>query len=326
MHIPDGFLDARVAITTGIFSATGLGTALRHLGRHLQSRQIPLIGLTAAFIFVAQMINFPIAGGTSGHLIGAALTVVLLGPSAAIIVMSSVLIIQALIFADGGLLSLGANVLTMALAAPVCAYGIYRLVYRFLRGHRGQLIAASLAAWISTVVASVFCAGELALSHTAPWNLVFPAMAGIHSLIGIGESLITMLVLAAIRKTRPELLEGRNIKEQSSERKPLAVYGAVVILGLLILVVPFASTLPDGLERVAQTLGFEYKAHLQPDFPALLKDYSLPGNLPTGYATIAAGFVGAILVFAFSSIIARILVPKQKSGPPTSDQAHAHAS
>src|SRR5512140_2952637 len=149
MHIPDGFLDAKTAITTGIFSATGLGTALRYAGRKLQPRQIPLIGLTGAFVFVAQMINFPVAGGTSGHLLGGALAVVLLGPSAAVIVMSSVLIIQALIFADGGLLALGANILNMALVAPICAFGVYRVVHRFLPGQRGQLIAASLAAWVS---------------------------------------------------------------------------------------------------------------------------------------------------------------------------------
>ena len=324
MHIPDGFLDARVAITTGAFSATGLGAALRHLGKHLQSRQIPLIGLSAAFIFVAQMINFPVAGGTSGHLIGAALAVVLLGPSAAIIVISSVLIIQALIFADGGLLSVGANILNMALVAPVFAYWAYRMVKRFLRGHRGQLIAASLAAWISTVVASIFCAGELALSHTVPWKLVFPAMAGIHSLVGIGESLITMLVIAAIQKTRPELLESQNGNAQNPERKIVAIYGIVIILGLLILVVPFASSLPDGLDRVARTLGFEYKAAQQ--YPALLKDYAFPGMLSSGYATIAAGFAGAALVFALSFLLARVLIPKHKPAHPTSDRAESHAS
>lgn len=326
MHIPDGFLDTRVAITTGLFSATGLSAALRQLGRRLQPRQIPLIGLTAAFVFVAQMINFPVAGGTSGHLIGGALTVVLLGPSAAIIVMTSVLIIQALIFADGGLLSLGANILNMALVAPLCAFWAYRLMRRFLGDYRGQLIAASLAAWISTIVASIFCAGELALSHTVPWNLVFPAMAGIHSMIGIGESLITMLVIAAIRKTRPELLEQQAVNKQYSERKTIVVYGVLVILGLLIFVVPFASSMPDGLERVAQAFGFEYRAGAQPQFPALLKDYSFPGILSAGYATIVAGLIGAILVFALSFILARVLIPKQKSSPPTPEQAEPHAS
>ena len=171
MHIPDGFLDAKTAITTGVFSFSALGVALRHASRHVQSRQIPLIGLTAAFIFVAQMINFPVAGGTSGHLLGATLAAVLLGPSAAVIVMSCVLIIQALIFADGGLLALGANVFNMAIVAPTCAYLVYRTLRRLFRDQRGQLVSASIASWCSTVVASVFCAGELALSGTVTWNL-----------------------------------------------------------------------------------------------------------------------------------------------------------
>lgn len=319
MHIPDGFLDAKTAVTTAIFSVTGLGTALRHAGRHLQSRQVPLIGLTAAFVFVAQMINFPVAGGTSGHLLGAALAVVLLGPSAAIIVMSCVLIIQALIFADGGLLSLGANVFNMAIVAPVSAYGIYKVVYRGLGDLRGQLIAASLAAWCSTVIAAVFCAGELALSGTAAWGLVFAAMAGVHSLIGIGEGLITMLVLAAIGRTRPELLKG-DYASSGQEQKPIVVYGVVILLGLLILVVPYASTLPDGLEKVAETLGFQYRAKVQHELPALMKNYTFPGAMSSTMASIVAGLVGALIVFVLSIVLARVLVPKQNvASSPSSE-------
>lgn len=137
MHIPDGFLDAKTAIATGMFSITGLGAALRRAERHVQPRKIPLIGLAAAFIFVAQMLNFPVASGTSGHLLGATLAAVLLGPSAAIIVMSSVLIVQALIFADGGILALGANIFNMAIVAPLCGYGIYKILRTFFRASKG---------------------------------------------------------------------------------------------------------------------------------------------------------------------------------------------
>jgi cobalt/nickel transport system permease protein len=313
MHIPDGFLDTKTAILSGVFSATGLGTALRHADRHIESRQIPLIGLAAAFIFVAQMINFPVAGGTSGHLLGATLAVVLLGPSAAVIVMSSVIIIQALIFADGGLLALGANIFNMALVAPVCAYLVYKLGRRLLADQRGQLISASVAAWCSTVAASIFCAGELALSGTAAWNLAFPAMAGVHSLIGIGEAAITMLVLAAIAKTRPELLDERRNRATTAERKILLTYGVVVILGLLVLVVPYASTLPDGLARVAQSLGFEYRAAAEPALASPLKDYSIPGIESLAHSSAIAGLVGAFAVFGFSFLLARVLIPKSAS-------------
>lgn len=167
MHIPDGFLDAKTAIATGVFSVTGLGAALRQAGKHLQSRKIPLIGLSAAFIFVAQMLNFPVASGTSGHLLGSTFAAVLLGPSAAIIVMSSVLIVQSLIFADGGILALGANIFNMAIVAPLCGYGIYRALRLLLHGQQGQLVAVGFASWCATVVAAIFCAGELAWSGTA---------------------------------------------------------------------------------------------------------------------------------------------------------------
>ncbi|HEY6951045.1 MAG TPA: energy-coupling factor ABC transporter permease [Bacteroidota bacterium] len=319
MHIPDGFLDTKTAISTGVLSATGLGMALRHVGRHVQPRQIPLIGLTAAFIFVAQMINFPVAGGTSGHLLGATLAAVLLGPSAAVIVMSCVLIIQALIFADGGLLAMGANVLNMGVVAPVCAYIVYRTARRLLGDRRGQLISASFAAWCSAVAASVFCAGELAFSGTVEWSLALPAMAGVHSLIGIGEAAITMLVLAAIGRTRPELLDESGERKITFERMPILVYGSILILGMLVLIVPFASTLPDGLQRVAQFLGFEYRSQMPQVINTPLKAYGFPGVESLAKASVLAGLVGAVSVFGLSFLVARILVPRKNAGPmPTS--------
>lgn len=318
MHIPDGFLDTKTAITTGLFSATGLGVALRHAGRHVQSRQVPLIGLTAAFIFVAQMINFPVAGGTSGHLLGAALAAVLLGPSSAVIVMTCVLIIQALLFADGGLLALGANAFNMAIVAPVCAYGVYRFFRRMLPDVRGQVVSASIAAWCSTVAASVFCAGELALSGTAASNLVFPAMAGVHSLIGIGESAITMLVLAAIARTRPELLDDSGRRTPTNERKTILAYGIIIILGMLILIVPYASKMPDGLERVARSLGFEYKEEVRHAISTPLSGYKFPGFESAAAASIVAGVTGVVAVFGFSILLVRFLLPKPSAGSPSS--------
>jgi cobalt/nickel transport system permease protein len=321
MHIPDGFLDAKTAIATTVFSVTGLGTALRHARQHLQSREIPLVGLTAAFIFVAQMLNFPVAGGTSGHLLGATLAMVLLGPSVAIIVMCSVLIIQAAIFADGGLLALGANIFNMAIVAPVSSYIIYKALRGLLRDTRGQLISASVASWCAVVIASVFCAGELAWSGTAAWNIVFPAMAGIHSIIGVVEGLITMLVLAAIAKTRPELLTDTSIIQLNrKENKPVLIYGAVIVIGLLLLVAPFASQLPDGLDRVAQSLGFETKKIENMGFSTPLKDYRFYGIDSPVLSTIAAGLTGTGIVFAISFLLAGVLIPRKKNAdnsPPS---------
>jgi cobalt/nickel transport system permease protein len=312
MHIPDGFLDAKTMIATGVFSTAGLGTALHQVGKRLQSRRIPLIGLTAAFIFVAQMVNFPVASGTSGHLLGATLAAVLLGPSAAVIVMSSVLIVQSLIFADGGVLALGANMFNMALVAPLCGYGIYRLLRLVLRDERGQLVAVSFAAWCATVVAAIFCAGELAWSGTVEWGTVFPAMAGVHMLIGVGEAAITMLVMAAIAGTRPELLnEGDRPKIQEG-LSPTFIYATILIIGLMVLIVPHASSLPDGLQKVAAALGFEHRALTSPIVPTPLKHYQLPGLNSTVGGTMAAGLIGAGVVLGLSFLLARVLLRHRK--------------
>lgn len=311
MHIPDGFLDVKTAVATGLFSATGLGAALRHAGRHLQSRKIPLIGLMAAFIFVAQMLNFPVASGTSGHLLGSTFAAVLLGPSAAIIVMSSVLIVQSLIFADGGILALGANIFNMAIVAPLIGYGAYRALRIVLRGGRGQLVAVGVASWISTVIAAVFCAGELAWSGTAAWSAAFPAMAGVHMLTGLGEAAITMLVVAAVGRARPELVNDADDSAGPVGRSTTLVYGALIVIGLFLLVAPHASPLPDGLERVAASLGFEHKAVSTPVVSSPLREYQIPGFQSAAAATIAAGAVGAIAVFVLSFLLARVLVPRR---------------
>ncbi|HNX49185.1 MAG TPA: energy-coupling factor ABC transporter permease, partial [Thermoanaerobaculaceae bacterium] len=184
MHIPDGFLDARTAVTAGILAAAGLGIALRQARTHLPQRRVPLLGITAAFVFAAQMVNFPVAGGTSGHLIGAVLAAVLLGPSAGVVVISAVLIVQCLMFADGGISALGANILNMGVLGVVGGWAIYDLVSRAVRGLFGRILAAGFAAWCSTMIAAVACAGELAVSGTVGWSVVLPAMAGVHALIG----------------------------------------------------------------------------------------------------------------------------------------------
>lgn len=317
MHIPDGFLDAKTAIATGVFSVTGLGAALRQAGKHLESRKIPLIGLAAAFIFVAQMLNFPVASGTSGHLLGSTFAAVLLGPSAAIIVMSSVLIVQSLIFADGGILALGANVFNMGIVAPLSGYGVYRMLRLFLRGTQGQLVAVGFASWCATVVAAIFCAGELAWSGTADWRAAFPAMAGVHMITGLAEATITMLIIAAISRTRPELLNDTDQTTVANGRSTAFVYGALIVIGVLILVAPYVSPLPDGLEKVASSIGFEHKA--DPVVPTPLKDYQIPGIHSAVAATIVAGAIGVVAVFALSFLFARVLVPRRKNSvqPPT---------
>ena len=309
MHIPDGFLDTKTAATAAVLSTTAIGVAVRAVKQTLPPAKVPLMGLTAAFVFAAQMLNFPVAAGTSGHLMGAVLAAVLLGPGAAILVMSCVLIVQCLLFADGGLLALGANILNMAVIGSLSGHAVYTAVKRVVKGDRGRLVAAGFAAWCSTVVASVACAGELAWSGTVSWGAAFPAMANVHMIVGLAEGLITTLVIAAISKARPDLLNSGMTPEP---RSTLAVYGVIVILGLLIFVSPFASDWPDGLEKAAASLGFEHRAAQMSAVPTPLSDYAFPGTGSAAEATALAGAVGTVVVFLLSFVLARILLPKSE--------------
>jgi cobalt/nickel transport system permease protein len=212
MHIPDGFLNIATVATTYAVSAGGVANAVRVANKKLGEKQVPLMGILAAFIFAAQMLNFPIAGGTSGHLIGAALVAILLGPWAGVLIMSCVLIAQCLIFQDGGLLALGANIFNMGIVASFSGYYIYRLVSSLLgNSKRGMLVGGFAAAWGSVFLASIFCAIELTVSGASPFGVVLPAMAGIHALIGIGEGLITGAVLSLVLATRADLLQLKRI-------------------------------------------------------------------------------------------------------------------
>jgi cobalt/nickel transport system permease protein len=212
MHIPDGFLNVATVATTYAVSAGGVGNAVRIANKKLGEKQVPLMGILAAFIFAAQMLNFPIAGGTSGHVIGAALAAILLGPWAGVLIMSCVLIAQCLIFQDGGLLALGANIFNMGIVASFSGYYIYRLFTSLMgNGRRGTLIGGFVGAWGSVFLASIFCAVELAVSGASPFGVVLPAMAGIHALIGIGEGLITGAVLSLVLATRADLLQLQRI-------------------------------------------------------------------------------------------------------------------
>jgi len=272
MHIPDGFLDAKTALVTGILAAAGLGYALHHARQTLAPRKVPLLGLSAAFVFAAQMLNFPVFFGVSGHLVGGVLAAALLGPSAAVIVISTVLIVQCLAFSDGGITALGANIFNMAIIGGALGGMLYAFLARFSKTLFGRLVAAIIASWVVVVLASIAAAGELASSGYVAWNLAFPALAGVHALIGIGEGAITALVLSAIASARPELVmpNDADVMEHPESRsrslRPLLAFGILAALGLVLFVAPFASKLPDGLEYVAGALGF---ARHEKSHPAL---------------------------------------------------------
>jgi cobalt/nickel transport system permease protein len=207
MHIPDGFLDTRTILTTAAISGGALGYGIKKVNQKLGERQVPLLGITAAFIFAAQMLNFPVAGGTSGHFLGAILAAVLLGPWAACLIMAVVLIIQSIGFADGGLTALGANIFNMGVVGGILSYYIFVAIKKYVpRTRLGFLSSIAIASWLSIVLASAACALELAISGTSPLHVALPAMVGVHMLIGIGEAIITTAVVTIVLGTRPDLV------------------------------------------------------------------------------------------------------------------------
>lgn len=207
LHIPDGFLNLPVLLVTWVIAIGLIAISLQRAQAEYQERAVPLMGVCAAFIFAAQMINFPIPGGTSGHLLGGTLAGALLGPWAGSLVMVSVFIVQAVVFQDGGLTALGANVLNMGLIGTFAGYYLYRGI-RFVIGRnklQGMVVGAAVAAWTSVVVASIITAIQLALSGTVPLGVALTAMLFWHIFIGIGEALITAIALSFIWRTRGDL-------------------------------------------------------------------------------------------------------------------------
>lgn len=298
MHIPDGFLSTPVALVLWLVAVVGIAYALYRVRREMDERKVPLMGVMAAAIFAGQMLNFSVTGGTSGHLLGAALAVIVLGPWAAVLVLACVVGTQALLFQDGGLLALGANTTNMALIGVIVAYAAYHTV-RKLAGVKpwGLPVSGFVAGWLSIVIAALGCALELALSGTSPANVAVPAMGSIHILIGVGEGLITAAALALLYASRSDLLTGQ---------APATGGRGVWVAGLLIAVVlavlsPLASTHPDGLEWVAEQKGFLDAARSAPI--RVIPDYVFPGIPNEAVATILAGILGVAVVFAAAWLV-----------------------
>jgi cobalt/nickel transport system permease protein len=211
MHVPDGFIDGGTSAGAAVVAAGGLGVTLRRAGEVLDERRVPLAGLVAAFVFAAQMITFPVAGGTSGHLLGGALAAVLVGPSVGAVCVAVVVVVQALLFADGGLSALGLNVLNMALVTALGAWLVVTLLRRLLPDRPPSVVvAAGVAAGVSVLLSSLAFALEYAVGGAGGASLatVTATMAGTHTLIGIGEGLITALVVSSVLATRPDLVWG----------------------------------------------------------------------------------------------------------------------
>lgn len=211
MHVPDGFLDAPTSIATGVVAVVGVGLALRGARRELDDRTAPMAGLVATFVFATQMINFPVGAGTSGHLLGGALAAILVGPWTGMLCVSVVLIVQSLLLADGGITALGTNITLMAIVGVAVGWLVFRALQAVLP-KKVALVAplAALAALVSVPVAALAFVGLYAVGGTAPIPLdtLMTAMLGWHALIGIGEAVITGLVVGSVTSVRPDLVFG----------------------------------------------------------------------------------------------------------------------
>lgn len=208
MHIPDGFLSPEVAAATAGVAGVAVVCAVRRSNGTLDERRVPMLGVTAAFVFAAQMLNFPIAGGTSGHFLGAALAAILLGPWLACVVLAVVLVVQAFVFADGGVTALGANVFNMGVVGGLGVGALMLMASRALPATRNALlVVAAVGSWLAVMAGAAACSVELAVSGTVPLTTVLPAMLGVHALIGVGEAVVTVAAVGAVWASRPDLLE-----------------------------------------------------------------------------------------------------------------------
>lgn len=293
MHIPDGFLSVVVSVILWIISIIIIGYALRRVSQDLGERQVPLMGVLAAAIFAGQMLNFSVTGGTSGHLLGAAIATILLGPWAGALILTCVVSIQALIFQDGGILALGANLFNMAVVGVAVSYFAFTSLQKmFGKNNWGLFVSGFVAAWLSIFIAALCAALELALSGTSPANIAVPAMGGIHAIIGIGEGLITVGALAFLRAARKDLLD----KTTPEPIKGKLVWGVGLVIAIALAILsPLASSHPDGLEWVAEQKGFLDIA--QPPLYNIIPDYVMPGISNEAVATIIAGIIGTLIVF-----------------------------
>lgn len=302
MHIPDGFLNLYVSIVCWIITTILISMAVSRTNKSLGEKQVPLMGVMAAFIFAAQMINFPVAGGTSGHLLGGALAAIMLGPWAGMLVMTAVIAVQGLLFQDGGLLVMGANILNMGLITCAIGYGLYRSVSganRILK-----LSVAGIAAWLSVMAGAFFTALQLWLSGTSQLQVVIPAMLFVHALIGLGEAVITVAAISFVLQARPDLLDENS--ESAKGSKGWIIAGIATSL-IVVFLSPLASTDPDGLNRVAKDLGFIGSAQSN---AGPLAGYMIPFLANVSLSRIVAGAIGISVVLVLAVLAGRTLQKK----------------
>ncbi|MGW4040021.1 energy-coupling factor ABC transporter permease [Streptomyces sp. NPDC004778] len=355
MHVPDGFIDAPVSVAAGVFAVGAVAVSLRGARRELDERTAPLAGLVAAFIFAVQMLNFPVAAGTSGHLMGGALAAILVGPCTAVLCLSVVLLLQGIFFADGGLTALGVNITVMGVVTVVVAYGVFRLLTGVLpRSRRSATASVFVAALVSVPASAAAFTLLYWIGGTTdiPIGKVFTAMVGVHVLIGIGEAIITALTVGAVLAVRPDLVHGVQggpaaplklrvdgelvdapAATRDSEPAPARrstrgfwITGLVSAFLLAGFVSFYASANPDGLERVAGDQGFDEKVEEHGAADSPLADYGV-GDIEN--ARLSGGLAGVIGVSATvvvgTGVFWVVRRRKEEPGDAPHDRDHENA-
>ena len=308
MHVPDGFMNVTMSAATGVISFGTLWAYIRSAKDLVADKFIALTGMMSALIFVLQMINFPIAAGTSGHLLGGALAVIVLGPRLGLICLSVVVIIQSLLFADGGLSALGVNVLNMAIVTSATSWFIVKYWIKFIGKNKTSIVSVSvLAGILSVVFSSIAFTIQYAIGGTIsiPVGTVLLAMVTTHFIIGFGEGVITALIVTLLIRVRPDLIYAYERSDENTTK--VSFYGLFIILILLLsLVTPFASSSPDGLESVAEEFGFTQTDGIV----LLLDDYGISAVNNDFVSTVLSALLGVIVL----AIMFNLIISKRKSG------------
>jgi cobalt/nickel transport system permease protein len=305
MHIPDGLLDPATCVGAAVISASAVGYALQRVRKDLPQQAVPLLGVMSACVFAGQMLNFPVPGGTSGHILGGVLASVMLGPWAGMLVMTVVLVVQSVLFQDGGITALGVNVLNVAIVGPVAGYALYDLVRRGIGGLSGALAGAVISSWFAVMAAATLCSLEITLGGQFRLPPTLGAMLLIHGLIGMGEALVTGFAVSFVLRVRPDLIYGDGgAKGTIARSSQLVAAGLTIALVMAAIGSPFASALPDGLEASLAKLGFQSEPAHAPAWSAPLADYSVPALEHMAMAGSAAGVIGTVVVFGVAVMLA----------------------
>jgi cobalt/nickel transport system permease protein len=317
MHIPDGLLSAPVLATTGAVGAAGFLVGLRKLEKTLRDRTTVLMGTMAAFVFAAQMVKFPIGPGVAGHLMGGVLAAVLLGPWAGMVAIGAVLIVQCLLFGDGGLTALGANFVNMGVIGSFGGYAIYAPIRRWVGDRSGILIGAMAAAWFTVILGAGAFSVELAASgRWGSLSGVLGWMTLVHAGIGVGEAVITGLVVRFLLLTRPDLVHDAESAALSAAGRwsQVAAAGLIVALAVAVVLGPLALTWdrPDGLEYVLTRLGLGEGGPAA--IPVPIAEYQMPGLGRIEAATAVAGLIGTLAVFGVGVGLARAFARAKPAG------------